>query len=227
MRFPGLTITISDLLIIWFFPVLLCSITFFFGFILLYLLLLSPITFLFKQDLEYKIRKKRQLLSGRKVRSEFFYILGLLLLDNGLQATLLYRLSHWFATHHLGLLASICHSFSKFLTHIDISPYAEIGPGLTLYHGIGIVIGKFTRLGSRVTVCQNVTTGSGRPNIGNDVTLWAGAKIIGNVVVGDHAEVGANAVVIKDVPPFSIAVGIPASRIMPKSDQTNKIFTHD
>jgi serine O-acetyltransferase len=82
------------------------------------------------------------------------------------------------------------------------------------YHGLGTVIGKTTLIGKRALICQGVTTAAG-PVIGDEVALWAGAKVIGKVKVGDRVEVGANAVVIRDVPSDSLAVGVPA-RVMPK-----------
>ena len=80
-------------------------------------------------------------------------------------------------------MARAVHSLSRFLTHTDISPRAEIGPGLYLYHGMATVVGKGTVIGRNAVICQQVTTGGG-PTIGNDVTLWAGAKVIGRVTVG-------------------------------------------
>lgn len=208
-----MTITYFDLLLIWLFPLILCGSGVLFAVFLLYIFTLMPLSSLFKQDIAYKISKKKQLPSGYRAKWGYFYFLGLLILDNGVQATLLYRISHFFAIHHLGLLAEFFHSLSKFWTHIDISPYAEIGPGLSFYHGLGTVIGKFTRVGSRVTLCQGVTTGSGRPQIGDDVILWAGSKIIGNIIIGDRAEIGANAVVLDDVPSDCVVAGIPAKKI--------------
>ena len=140
-----------------------------------------------------------------------------MLIDNGVQATIFYRLAHYLLRSGYPAGAVLLQSVSKFLTHIDISPHADIGPGLLFYHGLGTVIGKNTKLGSRVTVCQNVTTGGGHPIIGDDVVLWAGARVIGNVTIGDRAEIGANAVVVRDVPPDCIAVGVPATRIFSKS----------
>jgi serine O-acetyltransferase len=107
------------------------------------------------------------------------------------------------------------HAFSKLVTHIDISPQASIGPGLYLYHGLGTVIGKGSMVGRNAVICQNVTLGGG-PTIGDDVRLWAGAKVIGRITVGDRAEVGANGVVVSDVAPDMIAVGVPATRHLPK-----------
>jgi serine O-acetyltransferase len=117
--------------------------------------------------------------------------------------------------HRLARAARFVHSVSKLITHTDISPNAEIGPGFYLYHGLGTVIGKGTRIGSEAVICQNVTTGGG-PVLGDAVKLWAGAKVIGRVTVGDRSEVGANGVVVDDVPSDVIAVGVPATRFLPK-----------
>ena len=98
------------------------------------------------------------------------------------------------------------------MTHLDVSPQAEIGRGVYFYHGLGTVIGKGSRIGERALICHGVTTGGrgGAPVIGDDVSIWAGAVVIGRITVGDRVEVGANAVVIKDVPADSIAIGVPA-----------------
>lgn len=101
-----------------------------------------------------------------------------------------------------------------------VSPKAEIGPGLRLPHPTGIVIGEGVRIGSRVTIYQQVTLGGQRsgdwaggryPQVGDDVTLFSGARLLGAMTVGDRAIVGANAVVLRDVPEDHVAIGIPAS----------------
>ena len=111
---------------------------------------------------------------------------------------------------------------------IEVSPRVAIGGGLFLPHTVGTVIGA-AQIGENVTIMQGVTLGakepdmgftlSARPVIGNCVTIGAGAKIIGHVTVGDHAKIGANAVVLNDVPAHATAVGIPAriAKITPKS----------
>lgn len=211
-----LHVTAWDLLVIWLTPLFFCGFSVWIFSIALYILVVGNFQNNFKGDILHKIEKKKKLRSGARMPSAYFFFLGLLLLDNGVQATLLYRISHFFANKKLHMMASIIHSFSKFLTHIDISPYAKIGAGLTFYHGMGIVIGKFTQIGEYATICQNVTTGNGRPHIGNHVTLWAGAKILGNVQIGDYAQIGANAVVLQDVPANCVAVGVPATRFIPR-----------
>lgn len=174
----------------------------------------GPVRAGFREDIRHKHGAKRALRSGRRLRSRYLYVLAGLLLDAGMQATLLYRMSHALVRWRLRPAAEVLHAMAKFLTHIDVSPLAEIGGGLSFFHGSGAVIGKGTRLGARVTVCQGVTTGSGRPVIGDDVILWAGAKVLGDVTVGDRAEVGANAVVLAAVPPDRVAVGVPADRYL-------------
>jgi len=115
------------------------------------------------------------------------------------------------------LISDFVHRCSKFWTDIDISPYAVIGHGLMIYHGSGVVIGKNTKLGDSCLICQGVTTGQGAPQIGHRVKLWAGAKILGNITLGDDSEVGANAVLLDNLEPNTIAVGVPAKRRIPKT----------
>lgn len=97
----------------------------------------------------------------------------------------------------------------------EISPFARIGPGLCLMHSTGIVIGPSVRIGSGLRIYQNVTLGDGstpgQPVVGDDVTIGAGACVLGGVVVGDRAVIGANAVVTKDVPADHVATGAPAT----------------
>jgi serine O-acetyltransferase len=177
-------------------------------------------------DLEHRVRRQQQKRSGAKRRLSFGYIAASLLGDNCVQATVLHRLAAFLVRHRLRSAAPIVHAFSRFLTHVDISPHAHIGPGLFLYHGLGTVIGKGTHIGRDVTVCQNVTTGGG-PTIGNGVKLWAGAKVLGRVSVGDDAEVGANGVVVRDVPSNVVAIGVPATRLLPKSNDAGSVSDYD
>jgi serine O-acetyltransferase len=181
--------------------------------LIMYGLVRSPLEFDFKHDLMRKFDERRKLPSGASLHLSYLYISKLLLGDNCIQAAFLYRVSRFFARHHLHVLAQGVHSFSKFLTHMDVSPYAEIGPGVFFYHGLGTVIGKGTQIGARALICQGVTTGGG-PHIGDDVKLWAGAKLIGKISIGDRAEIGANAVVLIDVPADCVAVGVPAACLM-------------
>ena len=169
----------------------------------------SRLDFDFKHDLVRKVEEQRALPSRAGRRLTFPYVALLLLGDNCIQAALLYRVSRFFATHGMRPLAEAVHAFARFATHADLSPWAEISPGLYLYHGLGTVVGKGTVVGRGALISQGVTLGGG-PVVGDDVKLWAGAKVIGRVTVGDRSEVGANAVVVRDVPPDSVAVGVPA-----------------
>ena len=137
-----------------------------------------------------------------------------------LQAILLYRISRSFFLQG----STYCDAFSllgRFLSGIEIYYSAVIGKGVKINHGIGTVVGARVVIGSNCLIHQGVTFGDKdghRPLIGDNVTVYAGAKIIGNVSVGDNAVIGANSVVLKDVPPNSTAAGIPArilSRLNP------------
>ena len=160
-------------------------------------------------DLERRVAARGRTRSGKGARLSFGYVAGSLLADNSVQATVLYRVSRWLTIRRLRALSTGVHAISKLVTHADLSPRATIGPGFYLYHGLGTVIGKGTIIGQNALVCQNVTTGGG-PTIGDDVVLWAGAKVIGRITIGDRSEIGANGVVVSDVPPDSVAVGVPA-----------------
>jgi serine O-acetyltransferase len=107
--------------------------------------------------------------------------------------------------------------FWRILDSGDIDPQAEIGPRLVLPHGLsGVFINGQCRIGADVVVCQQVSLGvrdmmgQGAPTIGDEVVVWAGAKVVGGVTVGDRAAIGANSVVTSDVPADTLAVGIPA-----------------
>lgn len=175
---------------------------------------LGPSRSVFKGDLKQKVVVKRRLRSGRRLRP-FPYVVGLLLLDNGVQATLLHRLSNWLVRHHARPLAELLHALAKFATNIDVSPRAKLGPGLAFYHGNGAVVGKGCVAGARLTVCQGATVvGDG---IGDDVFVGAGAVILSTATIGDRVDVGALSLVKGAVPSDCRAVGIPATRFLPRT----------
>lgn len=135
---------------------------------------------------------------------------------SGLHALIFYRITHALRSINLPLLPRWISQFGKFITGIEIHPGARIGKELFIDHGMGVVIGETAIIGDGVTLYQGVTLGgTGKekgkrhPTIGNNVVLGAGAKILGNITIGDSSYVGANAVVIKDVPPNSTVVGVP------------------
>lgn len=144
------------------------------------------------------------------------------------------RIAEFFFERRLGLLAKLFSMGNIAVFGIEVSPQVRIGGGLFLPHTVGTVLGAES-IGDNVTILQGVTLGTAepdkgftvslRPVIGNNVVIGAGAKVIGRVTVGDHAKVGANAVVLQNVPPYAIAVGVPARIILrteaDKSQETN------
>lgn len=142
-------------------------------------------------------------------------VLAKMALSLRVQAIVLFRIGQ--SAHRFSpALGAIVKYVNQVLTGADISLEASIGPGLVLYHPAGVVIGPNCTLGSRCTIMQGVTVGGGPngsgtwPRLGEGVYVGPGAKIIGGVEVGSHASIGANAVVIRDVPAFAFAAGVPA-----------------
>ena len=140
----------------------------------------------------------------------------------GLIAIIHYRIAHRLYKRNFKVLARIIMGFTQFITHIDIHPACVIGKRIFIDHGIGIVIGETAILEDNITIYQGVTLGGvtlektkRHPTIKSGVTIGAGAKILGNIVVGKNVKIGANSVVISDVPDNATAVGIPA-RIIQK-----------
>jgi serine O-acetyltransferase len=140
----------------------------------------------------------------------------LLLTYGGVQALLSHRVSH--ALHEAGipLLPRLLAYLTAAVTGVEIHPAARIGRGLFIDHGAGVVIGETAEVGDDVTIYQGVTlggTGFARgkrhPTVGNEVMIGAGAALLGPIEIGDRAKIGANSVVIHDVPPNSTVVGNP------------------
>jgi serine O-acetyltransferase len=136
-----------------------------------------------------------------------FYILESLLFENGYQAVVLHRIAHWFKKRGIPLAGPFFHRLSIFLTGVDISPAAHIGPGFRISHGVGLVIGAYARIGADCLLMHGVTLGAptldriqDMPILGNNVVVGAGATIIGDLTVGDHVLIGVNTVVTQDVP---------------------------
>jgi len=135
----------------------------------------------------------------------------------------LLRLAEFFHERRLGLIAKTFAMLNVLFFGIEVSPQVRIGGGLFLPHTVGTVLGA-ERIGENCTIMQGVTLGTSepdmgftiavRPVIGNDVLIGAGAKVIGRVTIGDHARIGANAVVLCDVPSYSLAVGVPATIVV-------------
>lgn len=132
-------------------------------------------------------------------------------------AMISYRFAHFFNKHKMKFLGYLIYTLSKILHHVDIHPSAELEPGIVLDHAFGIVIGETAKVGSGTLIyhgvtlgAKNVTKGKRHPEIGKNVMIGAGAKILGPIIVGDESVIGSNSVVLMDIPPKSLAVGIPA-----------------
>ena len=142
------------------------------------------------------------------------------LLYPSIHALIAYRISHFLYEHKLFFLARLCSQISRFFTGIEIHPGAKIGKGLFIDHGMGVVIGETAEIGDNVTIYHGVTLGgTGKdkgkrhPTIGNNVVIGTGAKVLGPIFVGDGAKIGANSVVLKNVPSSATAVGTAAKNI--------------
>lgn len=136
---------------------------------------------------------------------------------SGLHALWGWRLHHWLWQHGMRFPARLLSQFARLITGIEIHPGAQIGRRLFIDHGMGVVIGETAIVGDDVTIYQGVTLGGTmlnkgkrHPTIGNSVVIGGGAKILGNITVGDNCRVGANSVVLRDVPENSTVVGVPA-----------------
>jgi serine O-acetyltransferase len=139
----------------------------------------------------------------------------------GLHAVWGYRLAHWCWTHRLKLAGRMISQLVRSLTGIEIHPGAKIGPGLFIDHGMEVVIGETSEIGEDVTLYHGVTLGGTslqkgkrHPTLGDDVVVGTGAKILGAITVGECSRIGANAVVVKSVPPDSVVVGVPGEVVV-------------
>ena len=138
----------------------------------------------------------------------------------GVWALVNYRIANFVYKKGFKRFARFIMAINQLLTNIDIHPGATIGENVFIDHGIGVVIGETAIIGNNVTIYQGVTLGGvslnpgkRHPTIEDDVTIGAGAKILGNIVIGKGSKIGANSVVVKDVPPYSTVVGIPGKII--------------
>lgn len=141
----------------------------------------------------------------------------ILMTYSGLHAIIYYRISHYLYQHRMYTAARIISQRARHKTGIEIHPGAKIGKGFFIDHGMGVVIGETTEIGDNCLLYQGVTLGgTGKdkgkrhPTLGNNIMVGSGAKVLGPILIGDNAKIAANAVVLKDVPPNSTAVGVPA-----------------
>ena len=144
----------------------------------------------------------------------------------GFHALLFHRVAHWLEKKRVPFLPRALSQFARFITGIEIHPGAVIGSGMFIDHGMGVVIGETSEIGDNVTLFQGVTlggTGKQRgkrhPTLGSHVVVGAGAKVLGPITVGDYVKIGANSVVLQDVPDHSTVVGIPGRIVRIKDER--------
>ena len=153
--------------------------------------------------------------------------LSILVTCPGVKALFFHRIANFFCIAKFDLLAKMISQLSRFFTGIEIHPKAKIGKNFFIDHGMGVVIGETSEIGDNVTIYHAVTLGGISPSINSDeqryvkrhptlknnVVVGSGAQVLGPVVVGENAKVGANAVVTKDVSANAVMVGIPAKNV--------------
>ncbi|MDW7649937.1 MAG: serine O-acetyltransferase [Bacillota bacterium] len=156
--------------------------------------------------------------------------LEVLLCYPGLHAILFHRLAHSLHRRGLILLPRLISQFARFLTGIEIHPGAKIGHGVFIDHGMGVVIGETAELGDNCTLYHGVTLGgTGKekgkrhPTIGNNVVVATGAKVLGPIVVGDYAKIGAGSVVLNNVPAHTTVVGVPGRVVIYDGDRVPSV----
>ena len=159
--------------------------------------------------------------------------LSLILTYPGVKAVFFHKIANFFSVAKFDLIARIISQFSRFLTGIEIHPKAKIGKNLFIDHGMGVVIGETSEIGDNVTIYHMATLGGISPSINSNeqrevkrhptlmdnVVVGSGAQVLGPVVVGKNAKIGANAVVTKDVPEKAVMVGIPATNVGTATDE--------
>ena len=146
--------------------------------------------------------------------------LEIVLLYPGVHALWGYRVAHWMWQHGLKLFGRMLSQLVRTLTGVEIHPGAQIGQGLFIDHGMGVVIGETAEIGEDVTLYHGVTLGGTslekgkrHPTLGDRVVVGAGAKVLGAITIGADTRIGANAVVVKSVPANSVVVGVPGLNI--------------
>ncbi|MDY7002758.1 MAG: serine O-acetyltransferase [Cyanobacteriota bacterium] len=150
----------------------------------------------------------------------------------GFHALLIHRLAHWLYCEKIPLIPRFISHLGRFLTGIEIHPGAQIGQGVFIDHGMGVVIGETAIVGDYSLIYQGVTLGgTGKeigkrhPTIGKNVVVGAGAKVLGNINIGDNVRIGAGSIVLNDVPSECTVVGIPG-RIISKSGERVGTLEH-
>ncbi len=164
--------------------------------------------------------------------------LSIILTYPGVKAIFFHRIANFFSIAKFDLIARMISQFSRFLTGIEIHPAAKIGKNLFIDHGMGVVIGETSEIGNDVTIYHGVTLGGispaensenqrslkRHPTLKDNVIVGSSAQILGPITVGNYARVGANAVVLKNVPEYATMVGNPAKNISTITDSTFKPY---
>ena len=164
--------------------------------------------------------------------------ISILLTYPGVKALFFHRIANFFSKAKFDLIARLISQLSRFFTGIEIHPKAEIGKNFFIDHGMGVVIGETSEIGDNVTIYHATTLGGISPSIKseeqrdvkrhptlkNNVVVGSGAQVLGPIVVGENAKIGANAVVIKDVPANAVMVGIPAKNINEDGSKSDTSF---
>ena len=164
--------------------------------------------------------------------------ISILLTYPGVKALFFHRIANFFSKAKFDLIARLISQLSRFFTGIEIHPRAEIGKNFFIDHGMGVVIGETSEIGDNVTIYHATTLGGISPSIKSDeqrdvkrhptlknnVVVGSGAQVLGPIVVGENAKIGANAVVTKDVPANAVMVGIPAKNINEDGSKTDTSF---
>jgi len=164
--------------------------------------------------------------------------LSIILTYPGVKAIFFHRIANFFSKARFALIARIISQSSRFLTGIEIHPAAKIGKNFFIDHGMGVVIGETSEIEDNVTLYHSVTLGGISPSINsveqrgikrhptlkNNVVVGSGAQVLGPIIVGEFAKIGANAVVTRDVPEHAIMVGVPAKNIRTKPEIKDTSF---
>jgi len=148
----------------------------------------------------------------------------------GIKAILLHRIAHFFWKIKMPFVPRYLSEITRELTGIEIHPGAEIGKDFFIDHGGGVVIGETSKIGDNVTIYQGVVLGGTmtdpvkrHPTLGNNIVVGTGAKLLGPITIGDNVKIGANSVVVRDVPPNSVVVGVPGRIISRDGEKIHKV----
>ena len=169
-----------------------------------------------KKDIEYIMEKD----PAARSKLEVF------LLYPSIHARIAHMISHFLYNKKLFFLARLISQLARTLTGIEIHPGAILGESILIDHGMGVIIGETAVVGDRITIYHGTTLGGTgnekgikrHPTVGNDVIIGSGAKVLGNINIGSNSKIGANAVVLNDVPEGATVVGVPAKVVKINKD---------